>query len=350
MAMFPPSVPHHFIDRYSNEGDIILDPFSGRGTTVLEASFMNRTGIGNDKNPLAYLLTKAKSNVPQKGRIISKINQLEREFDPLIINIEEENRNIKMIYSKSTLKQLVFLKNRLNWERSNVDAFITGMILGILHGNSETYLSVGMPNTFSMSPSYVRKYIKEHKLKKPNKNVFEILRKKLDRCYQRPDKKGIAYNHDVRNMFRIRDSSVHLIITSPPYTRVIRYGEFNWIRLWFLGKIGKEVDTKLFFSQSTDKYSVFITDALKEMKRVLKPRGKAVLVIGDVKDRESKKVYNLAEIVWERCAKPLGFKLAKPIIADVVSDDTKVSKIWGEKKGNATKIDRILILQKQPGY
>lgn len=346
MAMFPPSLPHHFIDHYSNENDIILDPFSGRGTTILEANLMNRNSIGNDKNPLAYLLTKAKSNVPQKGRIISKINQLEKEYDPEIINIKNEDTNIRMIFNDSTLKQLIFLKNRLDWKHSNVDAFITGMVLGILHGDSDTYLSVGMPNTFSMSPGYVKKYIKEHKLKKPKKNVFVILRKKLERCYQKSANKGKVYNHDVRNMSRIKDSSVHLIVTSPPYTRVIRYGKFNWIRLWFLGKTGAEVDSKLFFSQSIEKYSFFMTEALKEMKRVLKPNGKAVLVIGDVKDRENENINNLAEIVWDQCAKPLGFKLAEPIIADIVSADSKVSKIWGEKKGMATKIDRIIVLSK----
>ena len=75
MAMFPPSVPHYFINKYSKESDAVLDPFSGRGTTVLEASFMNREAIGSDKNPLAFLLTKAKSNVPQKGRIKSRITK-----------------------------------------------------------------------------------------------------------------------------------------------------------------------------------------------------------------------------------------------------------------------------------
>ena len=55
MAMFPPSVPHYFIDNHSSEGDVVLDPFSGRGTTVLEACLMNRNAIGNDKNPLAYI-------------------------------------------------------------------------------------------------------------------------------------------------------------------------------------------------------------------------------------------------------------------------------------------------------
>jgi DNA modification methylase len=346
MAMFPPSVPHYFIDKYSNENDIILDPFSGRGTTVLEACLMNRIGIGNDKSPLAYVLTKAKSNVPQKGRILSRIKELESKFNPSKISIDNEPEQIKMIFSDSTLKQMIFLKNNLNWSVSNVDTFISAMLLGILHGQSEGYLSVSMPNTFSMAPNYVKNFIKEHNLKKPDRNAFALLNTKLERCYQKSNKRGKAYHQDVRKMSKIKDSSVDLIITSPPYTRVIRYGEYNWIRLWFFGKTGKEVDKNLFFSQSMNKYCDFISASLKEMKRVLSPNGKAVLVIGDVKYRTSDEILNLAEEVWQRCAKPLNFKLVEPIIADIISDNTKVSKIWGKKKGNATKIDRILILQK----
>ena len=346
MAMFPPSLPHHFINKYSKEEDVVLDPFSGRGTTVLEACLMNRVGVGSDRNPLALLLTKAKSDVPQKGRIISRIDKLSNEFNPSLINIGDEDPNIKMIYSNSTLKQLLFLKTKLKWKKSNVDLFIAGMLLGIMHGNSEGYLSLSMPNTFSMSPNYVRKYVKEHNLQRPQRNVFELLKKKLDRCYQRPQKKGKTFNQDVRRMTRIDDSSVNLIVTSPPYTRVIRYGQFNWIRLWFFEETGKEVDKKLFFTQAIDKYSAFMLDTLKEMKRVLVPHGKLVLVIGDVKDRTSDKITNLAEVIWEKCACPLDFKLVEPIIEDVISDDTKVSKIWGAKRGNATKIDRILILKR----
>ena len=66
MAMFPPSLPSYFIKKYSKENDVVFDPFSGRGTTVLEACLMNRIGLGNDINPLASLLSKAKANVPHK--------------------------------------------------------------------------------------------------------------------------------------------------------------------------------------------------------------------------------------------------------------------------------------------
>lgn len=344
LAMFPPALPNYFINKYSKEGEIVLDPFSGRGTTALEACMNNRIGIGNDKNPLAYLLTRTKCDVPHKGRILKRIEKLEHKFNPNEISLKNEEDKIRMIFSDFTLKQLIFLRRQLKWKQSNVDSFISAMLLGIMHGNSEGYLSVSMPNTFSMAPNYVKNYIAQNNLHRPNRDVFELLRRKLERCYQRPLTKGKAYFQDVRNISRVKKKSVDLIITSPPYTRVIKYGQFNWIRLWFFGKTGKEVDKKLFFSQSIDKYCNFMTECLIEMKRVLKNEGKAVLVIGDVRDRTNNHITKLAEIVLERCALPLGFKLLEKIQQDTISDDHKVSKIWGKTKGNATKIDRILVL------
>ena len=308
---------------------------------------LGRIGIGNDLNPLAYLLTKAKSDVPQKTRIIKRIDDLEREYNEHnLLDISSEDPNIRMIFNDYTLRQLIFLKYKLKWKTSNIDAFVAALIVGIIHGGSESYLSLSMPNTFSMSPNYVNNYIAAHGLTKPKRDVFYLLKKKLDRCYQRPTCKGKAYSQDTRRISRISNDSIDLIVTSPPYTRVIRYGQFNWIRLWFLDKQGKKVDNELFFSQSISKYCEFMMDSLKTMKRVLKPGAKAVLVIGDVKDRKSDNIKNLAQIIWENCAKPLGFRLVRPIQEDIINDATKVSKIWGNKKGNATKIDRILVLER----
>lgn len=346
MAMFPPSLPHYFIEKYTKEGDVVFDPFSGRGTTVLEACLMNRKAVGNDKNILAYILTKTKCDVPSKGRIFSRIAQLEKKFKSTSINLNNENENIRMIFSDYTLKQLIYLKNNLKWRINTIDTFITAMVLGILHGNSMGYLSLSMPNTFSMSPNYIRNFIKKHELHRPNRDVFELLRRKLNRCYQQPEIKGKVYNQNATNMSYIKNESVHLVLTSPPYTRVIRYGQFNWIRLWFLGKTGKEIDEDLFFSQSLPKYCDFMSKVLNEIKRVLKLNGKAVLIIGDVKDRTSENIVNLADIVWKKCAEPLGFKLVEPIIEDIISDDSKVSRIWGDKKGRATQVERVLVLKK----
>ena len=60
LASFPAALVHAFIARWSRPGDVVLDPFSGRGTTPLQACAEGRIGVGNDLNPFAYLLTAAK--------------------------------------------------------------------------------------------------------------------------------------------------------------------------------------------------------------------------------------------------------------------------------------------------
>src|SRR5207253_5181184 len=60
LASFPAAVAHAFIARYSRRGDVVFDPFSGRGTTALQACAEGRIGVGSDLNPFAHLLTAAK--------------------------------------------------------------------------------------------------------------------------------------------------------------------------------------------------------------------------------------------------------------------------------------------------
>src|SRR5688572_31974886 len=57
-ACFKPQLPRFFIERLTSEGDVVYDPFMGRGTTLLEAALMGRVPCGNDINPLSSLLIK----------------------------------------------------------------------------------------------------------------------------------------------------------------------------------------------------------------------------------------------------------------------------------------------------
>src|SRR5512137_1193063 len=56
-ACFKPQLPRFFIDLLTRKGDIVYDPFSGRGTTVIEAGLMGRNVIANDANPLSRIMT-----------------------------------------------------------------------------------------------------------------------------------------------------------------------------------------------------------------------------------------------------------------------------------------------------
>lgn len=59
-AKFPPQLPRKFINELTQIGDIVLDPMSGSGTTILEALLNDRRAIGFDIDPLALLITRSK--------------------------------------------------------------------------------------------------------------------------------------------------------------------------------------------------------------------------------------------------------------------------------------------------
>ena len=57
-ACYKPQLPEFFIKRFTKPGDVVYDPFLGRGTTLIEAAMHGRRVIGNDVNPLAAVLTR----------------------------------------------------------------------------------------------------------------------------------------------------------------------------------------------------------------------------------------------------------------------------------------------------
>jgi site-specific DNA-methyltransferase (adenine-specific) len=120
---------------------------------------------------------------------------------------------------------------------------------------------------------------------------------------------------------------------------------YNWIRLWLLDEDKKEVDSSLDDAHGLTNYLEFMREVMQSMHGLLRDDGVAVFVIGDV-EKKGQEPVNLAREVWEHCAKPVGFKL-KTILEDQIRDNTKVTKIWAKTKGNATKIDRCLIVYKE---
>src|SRR6266446_2251621 len=63
-ACFKPQLPRFFIQRLTEPGDLVYDPFMGRGTTPLEAALLGRIPLGCDINPLSQVLTHPRFNPP----------------------------------------------------------------------------------------------------------------------------------------------------------------------------------------------------------------------------------------------------------------------------------------------
>jgi hypothetical protein len=68
-------LPRELIDALSRPGQTVLDPFCGGGTTLVEATVSGRNAIGSDSNPLAVLITRAKT-LRMSERQLSKLRSL----------------------------------------------------------------------------------------------------------------------------------------------------------------------------------------------------------------------------------------------------------------------------------
>lgn len=368
LAMFPPALPNYFIEQFTNIGDLVLDPFSGRGTALLEAARCGRIPIGNDLNPLAYILSYSKVHLPECSEIIRRIEYLENNY--VAVDVTAEPEDIKMLYDlELTLPQLCYLKYNLSKE-DEIDIFILGALMGIMHGlhkkdGTSSNLSISMPNTFSMSPNYVRKYIKEKGLIKLRQDVFSCLKEKINSIYPFGESLtcGMMFNDNALNLssskYKEYFGKIKLIITSPPYLKVINYGKYNWIRLWLLDENSKQVDEnlkmeaayqhsndiKLTDDLKLDQYLEFMKDVICGWEKLLTDDGMAAIVIGDVDEHKGEYI-KLAEKVWDYVKQYTSLHFVT-IIKDDIDGNSKVTKIWGqERKGDATKVDRILVLSK----
>jgi hypothetical protein len=246
--MFPEDFVQDHLEEYTSEGDLIFDPFSGRGTTAFQSLLMNRRCAAVDINPVAYCISKSKTHTPTLQRVQEEVEALEkRYYSRRWSSLDEEQRSLspffRRAYYPSTLRQLLFLRRVLRWRIDNVHCFIAALSLGSLHGErdrSRFYFSNQMPRTISTKPTYSLNYWRAHDMWPHKRDVFEILQTRAIYRLEGQERvgRGSVVLSDARLAARVYSrlrNSVRAAITSPPYYNMLSYEEDQWLRLWFLG-------------------------------------------------------------------------------------------------------------------
>ena len=96
------------IKNFTDEGDIILDPFGGTGVTAIEAMMNNRFGIHTDLNPLSIFMTKALTSKVDLGDLYDLGKEILSEFEKLKPKNEKE--------AKALLKNAKYYPNAIDKE------------------------------------------------------------------------------------------------------------------------------------------------------------------------------------------------------------------------------------------
>jgi tRNA G10 N-methylase Trm11 len=348
---FPAQLARFFVLNLSDPGQTVHDPFSGGGTTALEALLCDRDAVASDAFEYAFTLSHAKAQPLGHDEfddyLSARLAEAESVEAPL------DNDDLRVFFSDPTLAQLLRLRAVLVGDDSREALFTKAVVCGVLHGPSRMFLSAPQKDQTSSTVEYVRRYLERNGIERPERDVYESAMNKAGRSGLRalPARVGRVLRSDARAT-PIADESVDLVVTSPPYLSVLDYSWNNWLRLWWLGKDRREERGKLILSRREDVYREFMRGALSDMYRVLRPDRAAVIVVGDV--RRGDAVLNSALLLAEEAVE-VGFEI-ECVIDDVYKLNARSMLVlnslkWGYSEADhgarsSVLIDRCLVLRK----
>jgi len=384
-AKFIPQIVSRLAEKYTNEGDLIVDPFGGCGTTLVESKVMGRPSVGVDINPVAVLITKAKITPIDPRKIEKAFAILKAKLDA---------------YSKDTKVKAPEHERIDYWfkhEEKRKLAFIFAEISKLKDQDIRDFFYCGFSNILKNCSIWLQKSNKPTRdlNKKPSDPIptfykqIKMMMRGNARFYELlKEKKYLAIPSQVHctdaRTIPVKDNSVSLIVTSPPYVTSYEYADLHQLTaLWleytkdlsdfrkrFIGtsyhnkkdlilnsELAEKIRNELLkkdkkTAEEVSTYFSEMNQVFTEMKRILKDGGKTCIVIGNT---SLKGVEILNAEVFAEQLQNLGLKISDIIKREIPSKNLpsvrdektgKFARISDKNKVSAYPTEYILIMEK----
>jgi hypothetical protein len=351
-ACFKPQLPRFFIEALTNEGERVYDPFSGRGTTVIEAGLLGRRISSNDANPLCLILTKPRFFIPTEKEVTTRLSEIPFE------NGAGAGIDLSMFYERKTESEIVSLRNYLlakedRGETDSVDSWIRMVATSRLTGHSPGFFSVyTLPPNQAVSPERQVRINAQRKQVPQYRNIRDLILRKTRslvrdlspmecKNLKNAGDQGLFHTGDSRKIPAIEDDSISLTVTSPPFLDTVQYSKDNWLRCWFNGLDGAAIERDLTVTRSLGSWCRAMEATFCELFRVTIPGGHVAFEVGEVRR---------GRIRLDEQVLPLGVAAGFVPLGIIVNlqQFTKTSHIWGiGNNDSGTNTNRIVVFRKE---
>lgn len=348
-ACFKPQLPRFFIERFTKPGDVVFDPFMGRGTTLLEAALLGRTSFGCDANPLCQKLIRPRLNPPTISEVADRLEKI--NFDSKIAT----QKDLLVFYHPKTLRQICALRNYLLKRESNgnfdsIDGWIQMVALNRLTGHSPGFFSVYTlpPNQAVSIESQMR--INKRLDQKPDfrsvpdlifektKSLLRNVTDEIRRNLQKSSLNAKLLSCSCESVSEIFDESIDLVVTSPPFLNVVDYAADNWLRCWFAGlEIQNE---KLGVCKTLSRWQESMSKVFAELFRLVRHGGHVAFEVGEIRG---------GKIQLENAIIPVGVSAGFEAELVLINSQkfTKTANCWGVRNNKlGTNTNRVVLFKK----
>lgn len=283
-----PSIAHFLVSWFTEPGQRVLDPLAGVGTIPLEARRQGRVGIASDLSPLADSVCRAKLEPVVASEVWEGLDNLElflKEHAQDDVSATDVsfglNGPISEYFHEDTLREILLSRNYFLSEQhetsSSARDVLKSSLMHILHGNRPYALSRRSHPVTPFAPTGPTIY----------RPVIGALRERLDRVLphlvQLEDlgPGGSSHLADFRSLQL--PEPVDAVITSPPFSKSVRFWSSNWMRLWFAGWSPEDFrqEPNRFLEVEQRKHFEAYGEFAASMARLLNPGGLLVMHLGE---------------------------------------------------------------------
>jgi len=243
-----PAIPSAFIKKYTNEGDLIFDPFSGSGTTAVESLKSNRNFLGVEINPIAQKIATVKTSPLKEETLIILNNRLLEIIKNNDFEICETDlpyvQNREHWFKDFVQKDLIILKKSIDYlfdndigeNIENKEQYRNFYLMTI----SAILRNVSNADTMHVFPGVSKRM---RRLEEEGKIHIDVMA-----SFERAIKKRATYynytNHCCKANILLGDSTkidlsqyknqVDLIVANPPYISSVRYIETLKLEMYWM--------------------------------------------------------------------------------------------------------------------
>ena len=347
-ACFKPQLPRFFITRLTDPGDVVFDPFMGRGTTLLEAALLGRDALGNDVNPLSRMLVEPRLAPPLAPEVESRLRSL--SLDGVQDEAAAHPDGFDAFFHARTLAEICRLRAYLleriaTGAADDVDRWIRMVALNRLTGHSRGFFSVyTLPPNQATSIESQRKINERRNQLPAYRDVAALILRKTrsllkDMRRQAPSGRVEGFfRQPVAAPFDYGGPPVSLAVTSPPFMNIVNYKHDNWMRCWFAALDAGDIEIT-----QTDKLEAWrdlVRSALVNVAAITRCGGAFAFEVGEIKRGSLLLDQVVADVAHDTPWTPVGIIVNEQAF-------TKTSNTWGvDNNRGGTNTNRIVLMRR----